>query len=295
MKNPGAVKLLGNLKVRNVIATGHSGSANQLRIYYNAIHPTAAVIDGFILHGSGAAQLRTDLRTPAWKLLSEYEVSRANFSRQPDSDYLRTWEVAGAAHAGWDLIRILQTFYQRDLNQRVTGATCDRPPWSRVPAFQVQDAVYDGMKLWIEKGMPPPHAPPITFNSSGTIARDENGNALGGIRLAEIAVPTAANTGINAGGLRLATSSVRTFRSKPPKSPGFTQTTQPTSPLSSASRRRISTPATSPEMQPSKPSVTPKLPEWGSRTKVHARVRYIIFRIPDGALQVSSLGILPLH
>ena len=79
---------------------------------------------------------------------------------------------------------------------------------SRVPAHLVQNAVYDWMKLWIEKGTPPPHAPPITMSSPGTgrggspgvVARDENGNALGGIRLAEFAVPTATNTGVNSGG-----------------------------------------------------------------------------------------------
>src|SRR6185436_9476452 len=32
------------------------------------------------------------------------------------------------------------------------------------------------------------------------VARDENGNALGGIRLAQFAVPTATDTGVNSGG-----------------------------------------------------------------------------------------------
>jgi len=72
----------------------------------------------------------------------------------------------------------------------------------------VQDALYDWMKLWIEEGKQPPRAPRITMTTvpggargsqQGKVARDENGNALGGIRLAQFAVPTAIDTGENAG------------------------------------------------------------------------------------------------
>ena len=79
-----------------------------------------------------------------------------------------------------------------------------------MPSRLVQDAVYDWMKLWIERGTPPPQAPPIVMSSFGkaeggpndaarqsVAARDAHGNALGGIRLAQFAVPTAANTGLN--------------------------------------------------------------------------------------------------
>jgi hypothetical protein len=65
------------------------------------------------------------------------------------------------------------------------------------------------MKLWIERGTLPPQAPPIVTSSIGqrgaggaaappvaVLARDEHGNALGGIRLAEFAVATATNSGL---------------------------------------------------------------------------------------------------
>jgi hypothetical protein len=88
-------------------------------------------------------------------------------------------------------------------------ATCQRPTLSRVPAYLVQNAVYDHMKQWVERGTLPPHAPRITMSSIGkpgtpaerfsVVARDEHGNALGGIRLAQFAVPTATNTGLNDG------------------------------------------------------------------------------------------------
>ena len=69
-KTPPAVSLLGNLKVRNVVATGHSRSSGRLFIYYDRIHSLESVVDGFVFHGGigGAALVRTDIRTPAWKL-----------------------------------------------------------------------------------------------------------------------------------------------------------------------------------------------------------------------------------
>src|SRR6185295_18861831 len=51
-------------------------------------------------------------------------------------------------------------------------------------------------------GTLPPTAPPIEVSSVGPpaiMARDAAGNALGGIRLATHAVPTATNTGVNSG------------------------------------------------------------------------------------------------
>ena len=57
------------------------------------------------------------------------------------------------------------------------------------------------MVAWIKDGTPPPSAPPIQFTDATppVIARDANGIAAGGIRLAEEAVPTAVNTGQNSG------------------------------------------------------------------------------------------------
>jgi hypothetical protein len=208
LKHPDGRKLLGDLAVRNVIATGHSASAARLRIYYNAVHPTAGLIDGFVFHGIGNMPVRTDLRTPAWKLLAEGDVNAPGYQRQPDTESLRTWEIAGAAHAGWDLVHVLDPLVTRDLPQAVVNSACDKPPLSRVPSNLVQDAVYDRMKSWIEMGTSPPHAPPIARTAAdapegGTasvVARDEHGNARGGIQLAAVAVPTATNTGVNSGG-----------------------------------------------------------------------------------------------
>lgn len=214
LKDPSGTALLGNLKVKNVIATGQSASAVQLTMYYNSIHPLDSVVDGFVLHGPVVGgPVRTDLRTPVWKLLAETDVIRGQAAiRQPDSDYFRTWEVAGASHLDWFSGSAHEQLRARDLapGNSSQAEPCERPGRSRVPAYLVQDAVYDWMKQWVEGKTRPPHAPRITMSSIGkagndqearfsVAARDEHGNALGGIRLAQFAVPTARNTGLNEG------------------------------------------------------------------------------------------------
>jgi hypothetical protein len=207
-KNPSGAGLLGNLKVKNVVATGHSRSAGRLSAYYNRIHPLEGIVDGFVFHGAGQL-IRTDIRTPAWKFLAETDVIWTQAPlRQPDSHYFRTWEVAGASHADWDLARVIDELAARDLPPRSDPPPCEPPDASRVPSRLAQDAMYDWMKMWVERGTPPPHAPPIVLSSIGArgsgpdvppsavVARDQHGNALGGIRLAQFAVATATNTGL---------------------------------------------------------------------------------------------------
>jgi hypothetical protein len=79
---------------------------------------------------------------------------------------------------------------------------CDRPPYSHIPFHQVFNAALDHLVRWVKEGTPPPTAPPIELTTVGppaVMARDGAGNALGGIRLSQHAVPTAVNTGVNSG------------------------------------------------------------------------------------------------
>ncbi|MCJ7511025.1 MAG: hypothetical protein MUP14_09105 [Dehalococcoidia bacterium] len=60
-------------------------------------------------------------------------------------------------------------------------------------------AVYDNLLRWVKYGIAPASAPPIELDMTppDPIARDSYGNALGGLRLSQHAVPTATNTGLN--------------------------------------------------------------------------------------------------
>ena len=46
VKNPSGSGLLGKLKVKNIVATGHSRSAGRLSNYYNRVHPLERVSTG---------------------------------------------------------------------------------------------------------------------------------------------------------------------------------------------------------------------------------------------------------
>lgn len=230
----GSNNVMGGLRVQRIFATGHSQSAGRLGTYVNSVHPIARVFDAVILHGGGG-RVRTDLDIPVWKLLSETDVQNQAANRQPDTKVFRTWEVAGDSHVDQQFVSYSRQLSARDGSPvapgfaaggargaqasaatsssnggglaatpaRGAGASpCERPPYSHIPFYQVFDAALDHLVRWVKDGTPPPTAPPIEVASVGppaVMARDGDGNALGGIRLSQHAVPTAVNTGVNTG------------------------------------------------------------------------------------------------
>jgi hypothetical protein len=197
VRHPVGIDPMGGLPVERIIATGVSQGAVRLVAYHNAVHPLAGVFDGFmpVLHG---AALRTDLGVKVFKVLSETDVWRDQIPyRQLDSGTLRRWEVAGSAHLDYRLEQQLLPLQVRELGL-APQPTCTSPPFSRIPLTFVFNAALDHMVEWTRSGIAPPGAPDIeTVGMPEVIARDSFGNALGGIRLSQHAVPTATNTGVN--------------------------------------------------------------------------------------------------
>jgi hypothetical protein len=226
----GSIDVMGGLRIERMFATGHSQSASRLATYVNAIHPLQKVFDAVIIHGGGG-RIRTDLDVKVWKLSSETDVLNGQAaSRQPDTDRFRHWEVAGDSHVDLQFVTYSRQLSQRDGSpvapgftpggaprgaapaaapaapQAARGATnaggCDRPSYSHIPFYFVMDAAIDHLVKWVKDGTPPPTAPEIEVSSVGppvVVVRDKAGNALGGIRLSQHAVPTATNTGQNSG------------------------------------------------------------------------------------------------
>ena len=61
---------------------------------------------------------------------------------------------------------------------------------------------YRNLQLWVRDGIRPPQAPGIQFSSDYEIDRDDDGNAIGGVRMPYIDAPLAAHRGyLSAGGL----------------------------------------------------------------------------------------------
>ena len=163
IRSPVGVDIMGGLlTVSRIIAIGESQSQGYLVIYHNSIHPLANVFDGYVLHTGVGGQLRTDLSVKVFKVDTETDLLFLGevAARQPDSDHLRTYEVAGASHvpfAGFALGQMLRT---RDgLPLLKPGLCIIQPALSHVPAFHVLNAVYDHLSRWVTDGTPPPTAP----------------------------------------------------------------------------------------------------------------------------------------
>jgi len=188
--------VMGGLRPRTVLAIGASQSAGRMTVLYDRILPQMRpVFDGYAFV-VGAAPTRAGAE-PVFQLLSETDVRTPQ--RPADTDRFRRWEVAGTAHSGYE-----GQVYRAPISERDLGGApqynCDQPPFSRVPMHHVTAAAYEHLRRWVERGTPPPTAPPLEFEADGvTKKRDDLGLAVGGIRLSQVVAPTAVNTGDNSG------------------------------------------------------------------------------------------------
>jgi hypothetical protein len=200
IRKPQGVDPMDGLKTRQIIAVGASQSAGRLSIYHNSIHPLHNAVDGYYLLVGGAG-LRTDLTVKVMQYLSETDLRTGPARRMADSDHFRSWEVAGTAHSSYVSDVYRSPLVLRDFGTEVWPPECDLPPYSRVRGYDVINAQYDHLVRWIKCDKAPPTAPKIEFSAATppVMVRDELGLVKGGIRLPDVAVPIALNTGINSG------------------------------------------------------------------------------------------------
>jgi hypothetical protein len=114
-------------------------------------------------------------------------------SRQPDSETLRTWEVAGTAHADRSILD-----YNAEFAEEVAGGGFDLAAQcgsiNEGPQAQVIRAAVAALRAWVADGKAPPEAPPLEVDGEA-VARDERGIALGGIRTPAVDAPVSVLTG----------------------------------------------------------------------------------------------------
>jgi Alpha/beta hydrolase domain len=113
---------------------------------------------------------------------------------QDDTDMLRTWEVAGTAHADQAILD-----YNRELSSDVGGGGFDLAAMcgsiNQGPQAQVVRAALSALRDWVVDGTAPPEAPRLEV-AGDAIARDARGIALGGIRTPGVDAPVSVLTGV---------------------------------------------------------------------------------------------------
>jgi hypothetical protein len=189
------------------LAVGESQSATTMTTYVNGVHPLAGHFDGFLVHsragwaaglgeaGSGLARtdasgnptrIREDVGAPVLVVQTETDVlGRLDFlpARQPDGEWLRTWEVAGTAHA--DLFQIGEF-------EELLG--CPDPVNRGQQRFVVRAALRR-LEEWARGGSPAPAAPPLSVTGSA-FDHDDIGNVRGGVRTPAVDAPVSVLSGL---------------------------------------------------------------------------------------------------
>lgn len=209
---------LGGLKVQKILGIGGSQSAGRLVTYINAMQPLENMFDGFVpftWFGSGFSitdpspldlsrglgsltvhptRIRADLAVPVIVVNTECETLSCSSVRQDDTDTFRFWEVSGAPHAPRLHMERISAKLKRDAV--VMPAELDPAMLIPVPWSPVLDAAIAHAQQWINGGNPPPKQAPIELDRNPVrIRRDEDGNAIGGVRVPEQEVTLSKNVG----------------------------------------------------------------------------------------------------
>jgi hypothetical protein len=216
LKNGDNSPLPDAFEVERIFHTGQSQQGGSMVTYTTAFH--SDVNDGYFVQAASSARpinfgpacgaegsppypdctprltgddrrVRTDLPVPVYRAMTETDVEGVlvGESRQADTDTFRYYEMPGTSHVtvhkDQELLPglLLENTCLFPLNTLADG-----------PVFgsYLYNAMWDNMEATVVDGSDPPHGELIE-SEDGEIARDGFGNALGGIRLPMVEVPTA--------------------------------------------------------------------------------------------------------
>jgi hypothetical protein len=215
---------LAGFQVQRLYATSHGG---ELPTYISAVHPHARlagsrpVYDGFVVHRyaglarinqCAAAPAATDPKqitknagVPVIRIVAQTDVLGTFARRRPDSDEpadrYRLYEVAGAPHADAYFYSHIPSVKDQAavgtaafVAQWPFAEVCTPPiPLMEFPVMRyVVNAAFANLDRWVRDGTPAPRAERVAVKNGGaSIATDEFGNAVGGVRSPYLDVPMA--------------------------------------------------------------------------------------------------------
>lgn len=209
--------------VRRLIAAGYAEAGGYVVTYVNALHDEQRlgnerpVYDGY-MDAAGAMlpapinqcaaplapqdpRLRVGPRdAPVLTVMTQSDFGLALLARRADSDdpadYYRLYEVAGSAHSGpfpageplpGDLT--IAGIIDHDATDSCEGMQ------STFPLNFAFDAIWAQFDDYLVRGVAMQHAVPISIDETGQLHPDAKGNAIGGLRLPQLAVPLAVYNG----------------------------------------------------------------------------------------------------
>jgi hypothetical protein len=202
--------VLGHLRATHVVAVGESQSAFYLTTFADALQPLTRTFDGIFIHsrgGSGAAldgssigtaqgpsdlRIRTDLAVPVFMFETQTDLIELGYAaaQQPNTDRIRTWEVAGTSHADAFVVGAAAS---------ILGCTT---PVNDGPQHIVVQAAFAAFTRWVDKGTAPPSPPRFRLASTkpASLAFDQYGNVIGGVRTPAVDVPVSTLSGAGPAG-----------------------------------------------------------------------------------------------
>jgi hypothetical protein len=197
---------LGGLKPKRLVAVGESQSAFYMTTFADALQTHTNIFSGIFIHsrGSGGASLsgssitsaskipknlriRTDLKVPVFMFETQTDLIGLGYAvaQQPNTDRIRTWEVAGTSHADSYIV---------GSEAKAIGCTA---PINTGPQHEVVQAAFAELEKWIVDGTQPARPAPFRLSSEHppTLALDKNGNVIGGVRTPAVDVPISTLSG----------------------------------------------------------------------------------------------------
>lgn len=177
-------------------------------VFLDSFAPPAGVVrtPDISVPAGREAHLRDDIDTPVILLLTETDLVFPNpltilgVHSQPDNDYLRVWEVTGAAHADSYVMRTVARDSIKS-GGADAGFDCESPPVNDggPHIYAVRGALH-ALHVWLTHGKQPGHSPRIETLPGlifPSIVRDDTtGIARGGLRMPQVSVPTATYSGM---------------------------------------------------------------------------------------------------
>jgi Alpha/beta hydrolase domain len=225
--------VLGPLPVECLLASGQSQSAIHLVTYVNAVAPAVpgdGACDGYLIgsrsgraapltgwdgqiraEGPDGVRLRADGRAPVLTVQTETDVIgvlAGVTARQADTETLRWWEIAGAAHADTYLLGTAfsdsgslppaELARQMAPTADVFGQHFPAPVNSGPQHHYVAQAALAHLDRWARGGSPPPRSPRLETDPGHPmrLVTDDAGIARGGIRTGWVDVPVAVLSGL---------------------------------------------------------------------------------------------------